>query len=98
MEEKREEAKLALETDKERKKKAKAQEERWTLLRTSLQYLEENAEGWRSRRIKEVEKIKAEEKRDGHAVVKVKKKRYGIGKLSKEESIRMRQEQKTGFC
>ena len=39
---------------------------------------------------KEVERVKEEEKMDRLAVVKMKKKRYGIGKMNKEESMRMK--------
>jgi hypothetical protein len=37
-----------------------------------------------------VERIKAEEKKDRLAVGNIKKKRYGIGKLNKEENLRLK--------
>ena len=89
MEEKREEARCLLEEDNERKRRAKEKERSWELLKTSIKFLEENAAGWRMRRLKEVDRVKEQEKEDRKAIIKVKKKRYGIGKLSKEENTRL---------
>ena len=63
-------------------------------LRECTKFLEENAEGWRKRKLKEVERLKREEKEERLAIIKVKKKRYGIAKLNSEETkrIRMRSE------
>ena len=60
----------------------------WELLRTSIQFLKEKESGWQTRKIKEVESIKEEEKRDRLAICKEKKRRYGLKRLSKVESKR----------
>ena len=90
MEMRRKEAKARMEADEERKEDAKKKAERWALLRRCLEYLAANEEGWRTRRLEEVERVKEEEKRDRLAVVRLKKMRYGIGRLNKEEASRMK--------
>ena len=90
MEEKRLEARLRLDADEEKKDRAKKAEERWHLLRECTEYLEENAEGWRQRKIKEVERIREEEKTDRLTIVKLKKMRYGISRLNKAENSRLK--------
>ena len=58
----------------------------WHLLREGICYLEKNSEKWRQRRLKQVDKIKQKDKAGRLAVVAIKKKRYGIGKLTKDET------------
>ena len=77
--------------DEERKLLAKEKEDHWRLLRLSIQYLKENEPKWRSRKIKECDRIREEEKADRLAIAKMKKKRYGVKGLSKEENGRMKQ-------
>ena len=60
-------------------------------MRLSIQYLKENEPKWRSRKIKECERIRQEEKNDRLAISKMKKMRYGIKGLNKEENGRMKQ-------
>ena len=76
--------------DEGRKKEAKHLEDSWALLRLSMNFLKENEGGWRQRRIEECDKIREEEKRDRLAVVREKRKRYGLKKLSKEENQRIK--------
>ena len=90
MEEKREEARMKLQEDEQRKADAKRKEERWAMLRESVRILRENTDKWRIRRIDECERIKEEEKKDRLALVQVKKRKYGIKKVSKEESSRLK--------
>ena len=80
-----------MEEESARKEEAKRKEEHWKLLRESIKYLRENEENWQLRRIQEVTRIKEEEKIDRLAIVKEKKKRYGIQKLNKEENKRLRE-------
>ena len=88
MEDKRTEARERLAQDEGRKKETKQMEDSWALLRLSMNFLKENEGGWRQRRIEECDKIRDEEKRDRLAVVREKKKRYGLKRLSKEENRR----------
>ena len=90
MEDKRKEARERLIQDDGRKEKARRKEDSWALLRLSTNFLKEQEGGWRQRRIEECDKIREEEKRDRLAVVREKKKRYGLKKLSKEENQRIR--------
>ena len=90
MEERRKEARELLRIEEGRKKEAKKKEESWALLRTSIAFLKEQEWKWKQRQIEEVERIKEEEKADRLAVVREKKKRYGISKLSKEENQRLK--------
>ena len=55
--------------DKERRLEAKRREEHWSLLRESMRFLKENEDGWQRRRIKEIERIKEEEKVERLAIV-----------------------------
>ena len=55
-----------------------------------MEFLKEKEWGWRQRRIEEIERIHEEEKKDRLAVVREKKKRYGISRLSKEENQRLK--------
>ena len=80
-----------MQEDEERKEAAKKKEESWHLLREATSFLKKNADGWNERRIEECERVKREEKEDRLAIVKEKKKRYGLKKMSKEESMRMKQ-------
>ena len=66
-------------------------EANWSLLRESISFLKENEDGWQQRRIKEVDRIKEEEKKDRLEICKEKKKRYGIKKLNKEENRRLKE-------
>ena len=90
-ESRREEGKRIQDEDEERKLLAKEKEDHWRLLRLSIQYLKENEPKWRSRKIKECDRIREEEKADRLAIAKMKKKRYGVKGLSKEENGRMKQ-------
>ena len=55
-----------------RMKEKKRKEEHWGLLRESCKFLRENGEAWQQRKLKEVEKIKEEGKRDRLAFCKEK--------------------------
>ena len=81
---------MGVEADEERMKEARQKEATWELMRASISFLKEKDGVWRSRRIEECNKIKEEEKRDRLAVVKMKKKRYGVKKMSKEENMRLK--------
>ena len=48
--------------DQERRMEAGRREEHWRLLRESVRFLKENEKGWQQRKIKEVDRIKEEEK------------------------------------
>jgi hypothetical protein len=85
MEEKREEARMRLKEDEDRKDAARKKEESWDLMKEAVRFLKEKGDGWRERRIEECERIREEEKIDRLALVKEKKKRYGLKRLSKEE-------------
>ena len=71
-------------------KGARRKEATWELLRTSISFLKEKEWIWRSRKIAECERIKEEEKRDRFTVVKIKKKRYGVQRMSNEENMRLK--------
>ena len=58
-------------------------------MREAVKFLRENTDKWRERRIEECDRIREEDKKDRLAVVKEKKKRYGIKRLSKEENQKM---------
>ena len=90
MEERRKEARELLRIEEGRKKEAKKKEESWAFLRTSIAFLKEQEWKWKQRQIEEVERIKEEEKADRLAVLREKKKIYGISKLSKEENQRLK--------
>ena len=90
-EEMRTASKMRHEEDEERKRDAQRQERSWSLLRTSMEYLKEKEECWQQRKIREVDRIKEEEKRDRLAICKEKKKRYGIKTMNKEEKKRLKQ-------
>ena len=89
-EEQREESLRRREEDEDRKKRALAKERAWEMLRESVNILKSNEERWRTRRIDECERIKEEEKRDRLAIVREKRKRYGLKKLSVEENRRLK--------
>jgi hypothetical protein len=57
-------------------------------MRESVAFLRTNADKWGERKI-ECERRREEEKKDRLAVVKEKKRKYGIKRLSKDENIRM---------
>ena len=90
MEDRRQEARDRQQEDEARKERAKKRKESFELLRMSINFLREREEKWRIRKIDECEKIKEEEKRDRLAVVKEKKRWYGLKKLTKEENSRLR--------
>ena len=90
MEEMRVQAREQLKEEADRKESAKRKEERWALVRESISFLKVNEDGWRTRRLQENERIKEEEKRDRLALVREKKKKYGIKKISKEENMRLK--------
>jgi hypothetical protein len=89
-EERREEQRQRLRADEERMMEARKKEAAWELLRTSIKYLKEKDGDWRARKIGECDRIKEEEKRDRLAVAMMKKKRYGVKRLSKEENMRLK--------
>ena len=89
-EERREDLRLRIEADEDRMKDARRKEATWELLRTSISFLKEKEGVWRSRKIAECDRIKEEEKRDRLAVAKIKKKRYGVQRMSKEENMRLK--------
>jgi hypothetical protein len=89
MEEKREEARQHLLEEKDRKRGARKKEESWALMRESVAFLRTNADKWRKRKIEECDRIREEEKKERLGVVKEKKRKYGIKRLSKEENMRM---------
>ena len=89
-EERREELRLKTEEDNARFKEAKKKRDAWALLRLSVEILKERAALWATRKVAEYERIKEDDKKDRLAVAKMKKKRYGIQKLSKEETMRLR--------
>jgi CHAD domain-containing protein len=62
----------------------------WDLMRESMDFLKKNKEKWKERKLEESKRIKEEDKRDRLAIVKEKKKRYGIKVLSRDESKRLR--------
>ena len=80
-----------MDDDEERKREAIRKEANWSLLKESMSFLKENEDGWQQRRIKEVDRIKEEEKRDRLAICKEKNKMYDIQKLSKEENRRLKE-------
>ena len=59
-------------------------------MKEAVKYSKEKGDGWRERRIDECEWIREEEKTDRLALVKEKKKRYGLKRLSKEENSRLK--------
>ena len=65
-------------------------------MRTAISFIKENGRGWVERRFRECERIREEEKKDRMAVIKQTKKRYGVGKLSKDENskLKMRTEER----
>ena len=89
-EERREESMRMMEGDEEMKRKAKRKKEVCDLMRESIDFLSKNKEKWKERRIEESKRIKEEDKKERLAVVKEKKKRYGIKVLSKEENKRLK--------
>ena len=90
-EERRKEWRKQEEEDTTRKEMQRRKEEHWKLFRESISFLKENERHWQQRKIKEVDRIKEEEKTDRMAVCKQKKRRYGIQKMSKEENKRMKE-------
>ena len=90
MEKMREETKQRIREDDERKEEAKRKEDTWSLMKEAVDFIKKNGKGWVERRSRECERIREEEKLDRLAVVKQKKRRYGISKLSKEENSRLK--------
>ena len=90
-EERRKEWRKQEEEDTTRKEMQMRKEEHWKLFRESVSFLKENERHWQQRKIKEVDRIKEEEKIDRLAVCKQKKRRYGIQRMSKEENKRMKE-------
>ena len=79
------------EEDRERKEEARRRKESWDLLKETINILKENHQKWDTRRIAEVERIRKEEKLERLAICKIKKKRFGIKKLNKEENLRLKE-------
>ena len=90
LEERRQEMKALLERDEERIEMAKKKSSTWELMRESVSILKAKDGEWKSRRIEECMKIKEEDRKDRLAVANMKRKRYGIKKLSKEENQRLK--------
>ena len=76
--------------DEDRMKEARKKEATWELLRTSISYLKKKDGVWKTRKILECDRIKEKEKRDRLTVAKMKKKRYGVKRMSKEENMRFK--------
>ena len=91
MEEKRQEARMLLQKEDDKKKEAKEKEARWALLRESMAFLKENFNTWQERKVEECERLKQEAKEDRLAVTRMKKKRYGIKRLSKDANKRLKE-------
>ena len=89
-EEKREERKRELEIDRSRKEDAQRKENHWKLLRACIETMKEDETKWTTRKIKECERIKEEEKRDRLAIAKEKKRIYGLKRLNKEVNQRLK--------
>ena len=89
MEEIREESRLLMQEENERKEAAMKKKESWELMRKCIDLLKANGDRWRERKINECDRIREEEKKDRLAVVRVKKRKYGLKRLSKEENKRM---------
>ena len=90
-EEWREERRARIEEENGRKRSARRKELAWEMLRESIRLIKENEGAWRSRKSKECERIKEEERMDRLAIVAEKKKKYGIKKLSKDETQKIKQ-------
>ena len=58
-------------------------------MRNCIDFLKKNGTKWRERQIEECKRIREEEKKDRLAVVRVKKRKYGLKRLSKEENMRI---------
>ena len=78
------------EQDVERKQRADKKTRHWELLRVSIEFLKKNEQKWKTRSLKECTRIRELEKEERLAIVKEKRKRYGIKTLSKEESRRLK--------
>ena len=81
------ELKARVQEDEARKREMRREKETWTLLRESIAFLREKEGVWRSRRIAECERIQGIDKKDRLTVIKMKRKRFGIKKISKEEKL-----------
>ena len=60
-------------------------------MRESGSFLKENDDKWQQRKIKEVDRINEEEKKDRLVICKEKNKKYGIKKMNKEENRRLKE-------
>jgi hypothetical protein len=60
------------------KRESKRKKEVWDPMRKAMEFMRKNKDKWKERRLEETKRIKEEDKRDRLAVVKEKKKRYGI--------------------
>jgi hypothetical protein len=90
-EERRNELRARIEKDEERMKEARRKEAAWELMRLSISYIKSKEGAWNTRRVEECTRIREEERKDRLAVVAVKKRKYGGKRLSKEESMRMKE-------
>ena len=72
------------------------QKDAWSLVREATMFLREKERELASWRQKKWRRIKEEEKEDRLSVSKMTKKRFGIKKLSNEESLRFRTRKKRG--
>ena len=91
MEERREETRMLMQEDEQRRERAKEKEARWGLMRECMTFLKENSKEWHERKLRECERMRKEAKEDRMAVVRMKKKRYGIKTMSKEENTRFKE-------
>ena len=90
-EKRRIELRAKIEEDEERMKEARRKEDTWMLLRESITFLKSKEVIWRTRRLEECSRIREEEKRDRLAVVAVKKRKYGVKRMTKEENSRIKE-------
>ena len=75
MEERREETRMLMQEDAQRRERAKEKEARWELLRECMTFLKENSKEWQERKLRECERMRKEAKEDRMAVVRMKKKK-----------------------
>ena len=76
--------------EKDEERLVRSKRRHWELLRLSIEYLKEHEVKWEKRRLKECTRIREEEKKDRLALVKIKKKKYGMNRVSKEENKRLK--------
>lgn len=90
-EERRKEHKRSMEDETDRKLKAEGKTASWELFRISVNFLKQNGEKWRTRKIEECDRIRAMEKEERMSIIQEKRKRYGLKTLNKEENGRLKE-------